>query len=458
MNLLLLWAVWEAWAEWVVCTNPLNMFIVKGCRNGTLFFISGNRAYGSSANYGFFLIKNANECIVFLSYLFRESILKKAFLKLSYGNTFNFQNFCKYFSPISTFRTKNLNKIIVSLLLLNSVFLLSSEESVKAKKDKLEISPEAKISASAGVSFADRGDKDVNYTLVNNTPEFGFDFYGFVKMNYGSKPNLFFGPYADFSSEIVLRRVEVKSEYLLPRELSGYGQAGFKIGYETSKRNLRGSGVYGFIPFAVNFKANDRDPFNLSPEDVNDFDYYSFVHIGSGIGIEGDLRLRDYFTRFKLSNTLILGIEPAKQSYREERSYLINNVFRVSGETAPFNFINKNVNVFFTVDERITVERNYFSVYFQSRTIAGITWKPVKNFELSFNPARFYYSINNDNKTGVLYNQKSRLEGEIAFDISHKNMGFELGLTQVFWGMNRADYNTKDIHTLTVSAEVYFSF
>ena len=68
---------------------------------------------------------------------------------------------------------------------------------------------------------------------------------------------------------------------------------------------------------------------------------------------------------------------------------------KLSIENAPFNFIHPAVNLVFGVEDRLTLERDYFGNYIQNRLIAGIYYTPIKGF--TFTPNHF--AITTDTKS-----------------------------------------------------------
>ena len=352
-----------------------------------------------------------------------------------------------------------MNKIVVCCFLFFSfTFFYAKSES---DDPIFEISPEIEANLGTDVTFADIDNSpNKQFALDNNTPAFYIDLSGFIKINHIDYKSIIYGPFALIETDLSLTKYAITDGkiYFFPKEFSGLGLAGFKVGFEVNKNLLKGSSIYALFPFLINFNTNDKDQEAERPAGFNEADFFTFFYIGGGFGIEADFKLNSYFSRFKINDMFLSGVEPVPSGNRTTSSLYLKNTLNLSAEIAPFNFINKNINIYFSLEERFIIEKSFYSRAFQSRTTGGVYWKPFSQFKLTVNPVKFYYSLNRGHESGSLYDQKSRIEGEASFQLSHKNMQFELGVSPVYWAMKRLDFNLDELKTVTVFSEITFKF
>ena len=231
-----------------------------------------------------------------------------------------------------------MNKIVVCCFLFFSfTFFYAKSES---DDPIFEISPEIEANLGTDVTFADIDNSpNKQFALDNNTPAFYIDLSGFIKINHIDYKSIIYGPFALIETDLSLTKYAITDGkiYFFPKEFSGLGLAGFKVGFEVNKNLLKGSSIYALFPFLINFNTNDKDQEAERPAG-----FFTFFYIGGCFGIEADFKLNSYFSRFKINDMFLSGVEPVPSGNRTTSSLYLKNTLNLSAEIAPFNFINKN--------------------------------------------------------------------------------------------------------------------
>lgn len=371
--------------------------------------------------------------------------------------------------------------LLLLFLLCINVFAKDNNKEDNTEVPFFEVRPEVKSVTSAELEFSDKDDSSVVAPgLTKSTPQFEEELSAFISVNRFGTRNFVFGPYGFYSGEMKFRRIslndsEIKSNgvrsYFLPKKMSGFGGAGFRIGLKKEKKEFKGSSLYFSVPFSLFYDINDKDDAanwksaeTIKEMNISEADYFSFFYIGSGVEIDGKLKSKTTKLEVSVNERFLFGFEPYSVAERNDAFYFANSL-NAKVEFSPFDFFCKEVNITFEAGDKLDVVRNTYHIQVKNRVWAGLTWKPLKYFKLITIP--FYFKTDCKFKTedtDFYYDWTEEIYGKYGVYFGADNIGFEISVSPDYWAAYRensavpANINSDSVRTVAISAELTLKY
>lgn len=371
--------------------------------------------------------------------------------------------------------------LLLLFLLCINVFAKDNNKEDNTEVPFFEVRPEVKSVTSAELEFSDKDDSSVVAPgLTKSTPQFEEELSAFIRVNRFGTRNFVFGPYGFYSGEMKFRRIslndsEIKSNrlrsYFLPKKMSGFGGAGFRIGLKKEKKEFKGSSLYFSVPFSLFYDINDKDDAanwksaeTIEMMNISEADYFSFFYIGSGVEIDGKLKSKTTKLEVSVNERFLFGFEPYSIAERNDAFYFANSL-NAKVEFSPFDFFCKEVNITFEAGDKLDVVRNTYHIQVKNRVWAGLTWKPLKYFKLITIP--FYFKTDCKFKTedtDFYYDWTEEIYGKYGVYFGADNIGFEISVSPDYWAAYRensavpANINSDSVRTVAISAELTLKY
>lgn len=352
-----------------------------------------------------------------------------------------------------------MKKIYIILFIIFSLYPINADNSddvitnKKKKKLTLFLSEETKIKT----GLRDKDDSIVSVIgLAENIPKIENDFDFFIKIKNRNKCFII-GPW--FDSELGVRFDYQGSDEttIFLERIYGVVDSGLKIGYDFGRKNLKGSKFTFTIPVSVNFKLNFNEnsslifpPYtsaSLPPEysPPASFDsyfyfrnYHTSVTFGTSLGFQLNLKMKKQYMRFSLKNYTIVRQEILTGNYYSGYTGIyVENKNILEYKIAPFNFINKTVDIWITFYNQFRFSYDSLDFRLRNKFYLSIEWTGFKYLQLGWKP----FQYNNDvrippgNIYGA-YDQYHQISMEIWIKAGYKNFWFTLSYEPTLYGLD----------------------
>lgn len=310
------------------------------------------------------------------------------------------------------------------------------------------------------VGLRDKNDtSSIQIGLDKNTPKLSNDLlFSFVIKRLKNK-RLILAPYiySYFFTRFDYRKNSESTLFL--ERLGGIADAGIKIGYKFGKKKLKGSYFSFTLPLSVEYNLlYDKGTVFLPPPNADLSDFHTSVFIGSRLGFVLNLKLKKYFMRFKLNNTTSILADTISSNYTAGNDgFFFQNENTVNYQIAPFNFINKKVDVYLTLKNDFEFSLDSYNLGFDNEVSFEISWQGFKYVNIGYDPIIFKF----ESKLPLippqlLYDGLQRISMEVWIGAGYKFFWAKLSYEPVIFSIDKTDYNIDSVKPHYI--KTYFEF
>lgn len=346
-----------------------------------------------------------------------------------------------------------MRQFLFIFLLFTLIFPLNADEDNK----KIKIDFESETSCEVGIRDKDNSTATI-IGLKKNVPEISEEAELFIRLKTFDNKRIIFGPY--ISTDIGMRfDHRNKDESTLFVEQAGaLLNMGVMAGYKFGKKNLKDSYFRAIIPVSADFdlRFTDSTPQSIitDPTDpLTSADYlkgtYTGVRLGSQIGLILRLRFDDQYLRFKAENyTTLLG-ELYRKNYSDPqfKGFIMENRLYTELQFAPFNFIDNDIDVWLTAQNRFTIGYDSFDLDFDERAYFEVEWKGLSFLHLGWKPIVYNLEFSLPLDTKIPYNQYQSIGMEVWLKAGYKFFWAEISYEPTIFAIDKTKFNTDDLKT-----------
>ncbi|OHD06351.1 MAG: hypothetical protein A2086_15540 [Spirochaetes bacterium GWD1_27_9] len=355
-------------------------------------------------------------------------------------------------------------KKMILLFILISAFLLYSKENKddnQKKSDDYKFELKAKTDVEFKIVDTDNDPNKTDITASRNTPEIEQFVEAFVKVKKFSNENFIFGPFvnADFIMRFDYNNISKDKNYeFFIEKFFQTASIGLKIGYKIDNTSLLGSYFLFNIPFSNYLRVHDEDDHFVKPTDIHEMAYSTNVYLGSQPAFILKLKPRIGIINFDMENYGFFAAEITKTSYKTN-GYFFEEKNILNFEVAPFNLINREVDVWFGINNKFIINNDSSKTDLYNRAYFNIVWNGLKFFEIGFKPIVYKYEIKipNDN-ISLAYDQEQYISMEASVRFSNKNVDFKISYEPTLWGIKKTQINDDNIKSHIIKTSLEFKF
>jgi|GEM_PF-1192497 len=355
-------------------------------------------------------------------------------------------------------------------------FSLFSQEDIESKEDADEVKNEKKVKikvdleseTSVEIGFRDVDDSEnFDLGLDKNTPLIKEEFYLFTGFKISDVKRLIIGPY--FDTELGLRfdnRNRNASTTFLERHY-GLFSMGLILGYDFGRKNFKDSYFAFMIPYYLDYRLNYSDIDNAlvyTQEEDDLKKYHTSLMMGTKLGFILHLRMKNQFMKFDFEDYLTIKQEVLSGSYMGGYTgFFIENENILEYKLAPFNFINKKVDVWINLYNRSRVNYNSYDIGLEERIYLEIVWSGFKYLHIGWKPFQYdaEVKIPADNINNA-YDQKHMISMEVWIGAGYKFFWAVLSYTPILFGLdapkNYSEINADSLRPHIISASIEFKY
>jgi hypothetical protein len=344
--------------------------------------------------------------------------------------------------------------IILVLLLLTGGTLVSKE-----KKNLVKFSFLSETYAEVALGDYDNTN-GFQLQLAKNVPEIEQVFEMAWMIRSLNNKNLSIGPYLNLGSTIRFDYPKSTGPTSLSLERNeNVGELGFRVRYRLRKKGMKGSRLVASLPVYVETGLRFTNPpavvFPTSQNDVRRF------HTAVMVGVRPELALRinlnKYFIRLRerVRVPLLFDVLNLDYAFNDYRMLVgVDNDFSIA--IAPFNFINKKVDLWITgkLETDFYWVANQFE--FSNEAWLEIKWTGFKHIHLGFKPVWHDFSFNTPLDTMLPGDQEQTISMDAWVKFRVKIFEFTVGYRPYLYAIDGAEINLDEDKPHYIYTEMVF--